>query len=278
MDLRFILALLWLAVCSSHAAHTFEAFRVMQLNRNSQMLGSRRAQVNLLAAAVGEVATAPIKMDSLSRKILVVLFDQLVPERIVEIVDKGKASGLLILLPTDMSGVTETQLEGWRAVEGFLLSREFHLPVYCAFQSDSLQSILATLQGSDYAGGDLFQFVVATPEPNKVGAVSAYNFLGFLNGIPPVDPAEQISTIGIVANYDTFAAVPVRLWLECVGVCDCVWAHVVSMRRIWRLVPMTMEVESWPCWSLRASSRDCTANSERVVVCNCCFSSRRRDD
>ncbi len=63
-----------------------------------------------------------------------------------EVLDKRGAVGLLIVLPSEAElnagSIAAAELGRWRALEQFLLSREFQAPIYFAFESQDLAAIV----------------------------------------------------------------------------------------------------------------------------------------
>uniref|UniRef100_M8BDS8 Nicalin n=1 Tax=Aegilops tauschii TaxID=37682 RepID=M8BDS8_AEGTA len=87
-------------------------------------------------------------------------------------------------------------------------------PVYFAFHDDNLDNLLADIRkiassgqpASASTGG--YKLVVPSAEPKKVSSPTISNIQGWLPGSKGEGDAEQLPTIAIVANYDTFGAAP----------------------------------------------------------------------
>nr|CAD1818040.1 unnamed protein product [Ananas comosus var. bracteatus] len=87
-------------------------------------------------------------------------------------------------------------------------------PVYFAFEDEKIEALLMDVRKGDSAsqpstattGG--YKFIVSLPEPKKLSSPTISNIQGWLPGLKEEGDANQLPTIAIVANYDTFGAAP----------------------------------------------------------------------
>uniref|UniRef100_A0A453S4U7 Nicalin n=1 Tax=Aegilops tauschii subsp. strangulata TaxID=200361 RepID=A0A453S4U7_AEGTS len=136
--------------------------------------------------------------------------------------EKKHLGGLLILLPRNISaknveGNNDDKGEPKNVLaelEKLLMHEEVPFPVYFAFHDDNLDNLLADIRkiassgqpASASTGG--YKLVVPSAEPKKVSSPTISNIQGWLPGSKGEGDAEQLPTIAIVANYDTFGAAP----------------------------------------------------------------------
>ncbi|OEL27869.1 Nicalin [Dichanthelium oligosanthes] len=200
------------------AAAAVGVYRLIQYDLAGAPLGSRAAALNHHAAAL----PLPPGAD-LSRSALVAPLLDLPLTFLTEyLVEKKHLGGLLILLPTNLSGkdaagndVDKGQVKGVVAeLERLLVHQEVPYPVYFAFHDDSFDNLLADIRkiassgqpASATTGG--YKLVVPSAEPRKVSSPTISNIQGWLPGLKGEGDTEQLPTIAIVANYDTFGAAP----------------------------------------------------------------------
>lgn len=136
--------------------------------------------------------------------------------------EKKHLGGLLILLPTNLSAKNGEENNDDKGqpkrvlaeLEKLLVHEEVPYPVYFAFHDDNFDNLLADIRkiassgqpASASTGG--YKLVVPSAEPRKVSSPTISNIQGWLPGLKGEGDAEQLPTIAIVANYDTFGAAP----------------------------------------------------------------------
>ncbi|KAF0899554.1 hypothetical protein E2562_020760 [Oryza meyeriana var. granulata] len=213
-----VLLVLLACVELGDAAAAVGVYRLIQYDLAGAPLGSRAAALNHHAAALPLPAGA-----DLSRSALVApLLDLPLAFLREYLVEKKHLGGLLILLPKKLNDEdTVANNEGKGQVKGslaelekLLLHEEVPYPVYFAFQDDHFDNLLADIRkiassgqpASAATGG--YKLVVSTPEPRKVPSPTISNIQGWLPGLKGEGDTEQLPTIAIVANYDTFGAAP----------------------------------------------------------------------
>jgi hypothetical protein len=186
-SLLALLSVLALALVSLPAptagAHVFDAYRLVQYDRGTRTLGSRRTALNMQAttpaaaapeaaaaalsvdeddvdgwtaaameedeaAAAAEVSTAKSPAADLQRKVVVESIATLTPARVRSLLRVRLAGALLIVLPADLSSVSGAQLAQYKLLEKFLATRSWDAPVYFAFDDEYLQGMIANLQAS----------------------------------------------------------------------------------------------------------------------------------
>ncbi|KAJ1266766.1 hypothetical protein BS78_07G003500 [Paspalum vaginatum] len=192
------------------AAAAVGVYRLIQYDLAGAPLGSRAAALNHHAAALPLPAGA-----DLSRSALVApLLDLPLAFLREYLADKKHLGGLLILLPTNHTD-DKGQVKGvLTELEKLLVHEQVSYPVYFAFHDDSFDNVLADIRkiassgqpASATTGG--YKLVVPSAEPRKVSSPTISNIQGWLPGLKGEGDTEQLPTIAIVANYDTFGAAP----------------------------------------------------------------------
>ncbi|WVZ95586.1 hypothetical protein U9M48_041330 [Paspalum notatum var. saurae] len=192
------------------AAAAVGVYRLIQYDLAGAPLGSRAAALNHHAAALPLPAGA-----DLSRSALVAPLLDLPLSFLREyLADKKHLGGLLILLPTNHTD-DKGQVKGvLTELERLLVHEQVPYPVYFAFHDDSFDNLLADIRkiaasgqpASATTGG--YKLVVPSAEPRKVSSPTISNIQGWLPGLKGEGDTEQLPTIAIVANYDTFGAAP----------------------------------------------------------------------
>ncbi|TVU43853.1 hypothetical protein EJB05_10353 [Eragrostis curvula] len=200
------------------AAAAVGVYRLIQYDLAGAPLGSRAAALNHHAAAFPLPAGA-----DLSRSALVAPLLDLPLSFLREyLAEKKHLGGLLILLPTKLGGENgagsndnKGKVKNMLAeLEKLLVHEEVPYPVYFAFHDDSFDNLLADIRkiassgqpASATTGG--YKLVVSSAEPRKVSSPTISNIQGWLPGLKGEGDTEQLPTIAIVANYDTFGAAP----------------------------------------------------------------------
>lgn len=197
------------------AAAAVSVYRLIQYDLAGAPLGSRAAVLNHHAAVLPLPAGA-----DLSRSALVVPLLDLPLSFLREyLVEKKQLGGLLILLPTNRgdkdSADDKGQVKGvLTELEKLLVHEQVPYPVYFALHGDNFGNLLADIHkiassgqpASATTGG--YKLVVSSAEPRKVSSPTISNIQGWLPGLKGEGDSEQLPTIAIVANYDTFGAAP----------------------------------------------------------------------
>uniref|UniRef100_A0ACD5ZRP7 Uncharacterized protein n=1 Tax=Avena sativa TaxID=4498 RepID=A0ACD5ZRP7_AVESA len=213
-----VLLVLLACVELGDAAAAVGVYRLIQYDLAGAPLGSRAAALNHHAAALPLPAGA-----DLSRSALVAPLLELPLSFLREyLAEKKHLGGLLILLPTNLasknaegSNDDKGQPKSVLAeLEKLLLHQEVPFPVYFAFHDDNMDNLLEDIRkiassgqpASASTGG--YKLIVPSAEPKKVSSPTISNIQGWLPGLKGEGDAEQLPTIAIVANYDTFGAAP----------------------------------------------------------------------
>ncbi|AQK58015.1 hypothetical protein ZEAMMB73_Zm00001d052758 [Zea mays] len=197
------------------AAAAVSVYRLIQYDLAGAPLGSRAAVLNHHAAVLPLPAGA-----DLSRSALVAPLLDLPLSFLREyLVEKKQLGGLLILLPTNQgdkdSADDKGQVKGvLTELEKLLVHEQVPYPVYFALDDDNFGNLLADIHkiassgqpASATTGG--YKLVVSSAEPRKVSSPTISNIQGWLPGLKGEGDSEQLPTIAIVANYDTFGAAP----------------------------------------------------------------------
>lgn len=100
----------------------FDAYRMVQYDRNGEELGSRSSALSKLAVPAGGKG-------NLDRKAVVLDFDKVTTELLDELLDQRAAGGLVIVLPADLSSVSSEARAKWSAIEQALAEKQVASPV-----------------------------------------------------------------------------------------------------------------------------------------------------
>ena len=202
--------LLLVAACalpsSVSAAHSFDAYRLVQYDRGTRALGSRRTAFNYPAvvqsaaeadaitaaesdADVGgwnsaaddeddesvEVSSPKSAAADLQRKVVVLPIAQATPSKLRSLLRVRLASALLLVLPADLTSLPAETLAHYASLERFLASRAWEgCAVYFAFEDEYLaemvENLRATLGDSTATGkiGDKYHLQVSTADATVV--------------------------------------------------------------------------------------------------------------
>jgi BOS complex subunit NCLN len=210
---------------SASQDNTFDIERLVQFDYAGKSYGSRRVAFNYMALSSQVVPDADIQDSSsiptgaaadVQRSVVVVRLQELSLEKLKHFTQVNKAAALLIVLPQRVEELDTQQHRTWSAVETFMLQTEFAMPIYFAFEDENLNSVVADLEAAAAAGatstssGDKYHFVVSNSEATPAATPAVFNFQGELHGAASaaLGDSDAAPTIGIVANYDTFAAAP----------------------------------------------------------------------
>lgn len=195
---------------SVSAAHSFDAYRLVQYDRGTRALGSRRTAFNFPAVVQSQaeadaiVAAEPeggwdsatddedaenVESSSpksaaadLQRKVVVLPIAQATPAKLRSLLRVRLASALLIVLPADLSSIPAETLTRYAALERFLASRAWEgVAVYFAFEDAYLTEMVADLRaslGEPSSGGkvgDKYHLQVATSDATPVTGATVTN-------------------------------------------------------------------------------------------------------
>ncbi|KAF3542259.1 hypothetical protein DY000_02007341 [Brassica cretica] len=87
-------------------------------------------------------------------------------------------------------------------------------PVYFAFENEETDTMLADVKKNDALGQQAtattggYKLVISVSEPRKIASPTITNIQGWLPGSRADGDSNQLSTIAVVASYDTFGAAP----------------------------------------------------------------------
>ena len=160
------------AIVAVDCAHVFQSYRVAQFDRSGGLaFGSRRATVNHVAMA----ASALSSNGDLLRTLVILRAGELSSSLLQQLVDARKASGLLVLLPANL---TLADPLSFRQVEQKLLERDYDSAIYFAVEDEHLSGVVQSLSSQTFghAVSEHFQFVASASEASLVGSVSGHNF------------------------------------------------------------------------------------------------------
>jgi len=199
---RWAVALALLSLCTVPVSGEgdvleFDAYRMVQYDRNGEELGSRSSALSKLAVPAGGKG-------NLDRKAVVLDFDKVTTELLDELLDQRAAGGLVIVLPADLSSVSSEARAKWSAIEQALAEKQVKAPVFFAFANEQTAALVAAVERG---AGDT-QLVSENGEtPRKQPQVRVTNLQGWISG-KSLAGDEQPPSIAIVAHYDASAIAP----------------------------------------------------------------------
>ncbi|KAJ1485458.1 hypothetical protein T484DRAFT_1945464 [Baffinella frigidus] len=140
---RWAVALALLSLCTVPVSGEgdvleFDAYRMVQYDRNGEELGSRSSALSKLAVPAGGKG-------NLDRKAVVLDFDKVTTELLDELLDQRAAGGLVIVLPADLSSVSSEARAKWSAIEQALAEKQVASPFN--LQTNTRQVRVTNLQG-----------------------------------------------------------------------------------------------------------------------------------
>ncbi|KAL0278855.1 UNVERIFIED_CONTAM: hypothetical protein PYX00_000546 [Menopon gallinae] len=192
------------------AAHEFPVYRMQQYDLHGLPHGCRSSSVNLEARSLTSWST--------NRHCVVARFQDITSHKLREI--RSKAGALFIVLPKDMSRISQELEMQMMEIEEELLSQEIFIPVYFALWNNELQSVLDDVSSSfitndktasateaflDAVSANGYQIVINANQPSVRTGVQITNIQGKLSGH---GIEENLPTIAIVAHYDSYGAAP----------------------------------------------------------------------
>ncbi|XP_045114699.1 nicalin-like [Portunus trituberculatus] len=206
--------LLLLSPVPVDAAAEFTVYRLQQYDLHGSAHGSRSSLVNVEARS--------LDAGSVGRRCVLARLVDLTPSHYHRLVTQG-AAALLILLPANITALTEEHHMLVREVEAAMLEADTQMAVYLAHETqellhiyesvrtatntDSATSAAAALMSSLSTDG--YQIVVGGSQSKLVPDMTIANIQGKLSGY---GVEEQLPTIAIVAHYDAFGAAPELAW------------------------------------------------------------------
>lgn len=223
--LALLAAMLLAALPVSQGAHAFDAYRLVQYDRGTSELGSRRTVVNhqavtptaeesstVLAEAewvVDEEESAATKADvqDLSRKVLVVRIAQLSPAKLRSTLSRG-AAAVLIVLPRDLTALSAEEIARYQQVEQYLANNSWDAAIYFAFDDEYLGGMVSNLESSLDAT-DRYHLQVTSADATTFAGAAGTNFHGWQHAAASATAdSDSLPTVAIVASYDSLGAVP----------------------------------------------------------------------
>ncbi|CAI9105688.1 OLC1v1004671C1 [Oldenlandia corymbosa var. corymbosa] len=229
-----VVVLILLTACAElcDGVAVVDVYRLVQYDLNGVPFGSRIASLNHHAASSlfspGSSVSGNSVAADLSRAVLILPLRELNLTLIREYIEqKTILGGLLFLLPSvfnpenidttseaDYNLAQDVSKDVLVEVERLLIHASIPYPVYFAFESDDVNSVLADIKRNDASGQPAtattggYKLVVPTSEPRKIGTPTIANIQGWLPGLKADGDSSQLPTIAIVASYDTFGAAP----------------------------------------------------------------------
>ncbi|KAH3766364.1 nicalin precursor [Pelomyxa schiedti] len=146
---------------------------------------------------------------TLFRHAVVVDFPDATFDVIHYLTDIRGAGAVIVLLPDRDTKLSQAEELKWRNTEQQLMTSEITAPVYFAHKSDVPSEFLTARRGA-LRHSDHVRLVSSASQPAPVPDFTLTDLratlLGPNNGV--AEDGEKLPSIGIVAHYDTFSAVP----------------------------------------------------------------------
>lgn len=193
-----------------NGAHEFAVYRMQQFDLQGNTRGCRNSLVNVEART--------LEAGSYTRRCILAPLAELTPSKYRDVVSQG-AGGLLVMVPANLSQMTEESRQSVLDIERIMLAEETTVPVYFATETPELLEIYHGIRHS--ANGDQsttaveallasltstgFQMVASAAQAKPMPDVQVANIQGKLSGY---GVEEQLPTIALVAHYDSFAIAP----------------------------------------------------------------------
>ncbi|KAJ8933164.1 hypothetical protein NQ314_014171 [Rhamnusium bicolor] len=178
------------------ASSEFPVYRMQHYDLHGVAHGCRSAGINLEARSLTSWSSP--------RHCVVAKLKDLTIENFRNI--KLKAGALLIMLPEDLSNLSTEDRQHFLVLENALIAQEISIPVYFVHYSntnDMSKSAAEAMFSSIAANG--YQIVVSSSNPSIKTDAKVATVQGHLAGY---SADGKISTIAIVAHYDSFGIAP----------------------------------------------------------------------
>jgi hypothetical protein len=230
VELFLIPAIFLSIVGRTNGVQEFQAYRMQQFDLHGNPHGCRSAYINMEAR--------PAKSRMLGRRCVVIRLAELTMEKFRELSVSG-AGAVVVLLPTDLSDVSQEMIQSWMELEQGLLEEPINIPVYFIYEDSNARkvyndiSVATTSDEASSAAAALFdifstqgyQIVTAGSESKPIKDVVIPNIQGKLVGY---GVEEQLPTIAIIAHYDTYGIAPVLFqYSYCSFVLECGGGDIV---------------------------------------------------
>lgn len=235
MNIFALLVFLLFAFCGLEieAVQVLDVYRMFQFEKGSRSYGSQRSIVNLYGTTpersgfffIKSIAFLFIQIfqkGSLEKYMALIRFSDLSIEFFEELLGR-KVSGLLILLPEDLSSYPSKEpkiFEKWREFENQFLQRESwtQIPIYFALETEEFKSYYEIIYSASSSfdvvnSNDAFQLVLPSSDTSPLSNVIFTNFQAWFNGQRDINMTSDqvLPTIAFIAHYDTFAFAPVLI-------------------------------------------------------------------
>lgn len=195
-----------------NTAHEFTAFRMQQYDLQGTHHGCQASQINMEAR--------PIDAKMITRRCIVTKMKEFTIAKYRELIQEN-AGALLIMLPRNLTSMSEEDQQHLLTIEKDLLSEEgtISIPVYFSEETDELLQIYDAIQLGNTgdqatsavealmsgASANGFQMVVSGAQSKSLPDFQITNIQGHLSGF---GIEEQLPSIAIVAHYDAFGIAP----------------------------------------------------------------------
>mmetsp|Transcript_36260 Transcript_36260/g.94307 ORF Transcript_36260/g.94307 Transcript_36260/m.94307 type:complete len:528 (-) Transcript_36260:389-1972(-) len=198
------LAVLFSSCNQADAAYNFFGHRLVQMELEEQVLGSKRA--NLYQEAVMYKRTT--EKQDLARSVAVLKAEELDEDVVNHLLFERRLAGVLIVLPQSFNATSgmvpeEAIASKLSSLEELFYSRDSNAAVYFAVENEDMRGMLSDLDSS--LRTDSIFVSVAAGDPKKIPTVPMHNIHMMLGGSAGEADAKSIA---VVAYYDSFSAAP----------------------------------------------------------------------
>ncbi|KAK9892946.1 hypothetical protein WA026_022817 [Henosepilachna vigintioctopunctata] len=194
-----------------HASHEFPVYRMQHFDLHGVPYGSRSASVNLEARSL-------LNWKAL-RHCVVSKMKDLTIDQFRDI--RTKAGALLTIVPNDLANLSKEEKQHFLSLESAMISQDVPIPIYFIKDSPEFEEIYTEITENS-AVNDLkksatealfssvaangYQIVISPGTPNLKKDIKITTIQGQLVANNLKD--EKISTIAIIAHYDSFGIAP----------------------------------------------------------------------
>jgi hypothetical protein len=156
---------------------------------------------------------------ALGRKCVVVRWADLHLESLLELVQRG-AGSLLLLLPQNFTDVQGEMAEQWKELEQSILGLNIPIPVYFAVEDDTLSEIHDSLSSTALAEREAsvtaslwhiltgYGYQMISEDQKEAEVVKDGHVATLVGMLPGLGVQQRLPTVTVVAHYDAYGAAP----------------------------------------------------------------------
>ncbi|CDW57918.1 Peptidase M28 domain containing protein [Trichuris trichiura] len=197
---------------SASETETFTVFRLPQFDLHGNHYGTRGRRVH------GEV-TSTLSSSSGVRRCLLIWWQNLPVDFIPELISSN-AVAIIVVIPADLRSLTYEERKSFLEMEQTLISSSTSMPIYIAIDSPLVRKILKLASRKDAqprakSFGAIYSLFFGksyklVSKVQQLVAPAYYSLETIVGRLSAFDQREHVSTIAIVAHYDTLGLAPSR--------------------------------------------------------------------